>query len=653
MLFLRQAGAVGLVVASGVLNSQALAANAVDVQGYLVACAGAVNVNACATTAALQAQKLALPLRFPAGTYRLSDWSPPCPLQIVGDGQSRTILERPDHSASGIVIAASHCGGLRMSHLTIDGNRANNATTGYSVVLDGNWHTSLEDVEIENSQGPGSALTLQSTADDLKGTHSRLSGLNVHDNDGNGIYLQRHAWNWTIVNSVLRRNQGDGIDVIDYVFPPATKQFSDCAILNNEISHNGANGVSLTSGIDGGTPARPSNGPFNTVQNCKIAGNRVSFNGAYGIIMSGGYRIELASNKTENNGSHKGSEVAGINAALCEQCDIHDNISDHNDFYGIDVGGAVHTRVRHNLVTDNGNPTIGNGNGISCGACRYVSILDNVIRNNGAGAGGPQIHVTTYDGGVSGFALPAQNITIRGNTLACANSRQIGLLVLSDPQNMIIEDNRTHGCAPMLGYVLHTTAAQLHGNQQDDWVDGAALVAAQGAAVFPDAAEVIAVSPHSGHAVTALQPYFYSTHFHTVYAVVVTAGGSGYSQAPTVSFSGGGCNAEPTGFAFQDNAGHVVGVDLRGYGSGCTSAPRVSFADASGSGASATAYVLNSPPITGRVLKVHLPAGVAVENKPDGLGLLGDKSFVVPTGAGYLSTFEGRNNRWIETSRAP
>jgi parallel beta-helix repeat protein len=627
--------------------------DAVDVQGYLGGCSGYVNENVCITSAAIQAQKTSLPLHFPAGVYRLNEWSPPCPLRIVGEGEGKTILQRPEHSLSGSIIHSANCGGLQINGLTVDGNKAKNSTSGYSVVMDGNWNSVLRDVEIENSKAPGSALTIRNTVDDYKGTHSLFSKLNVHDNDGNGIYIQRHAWNWAILNSVIRLNGGDGIDIIDYVFPPARKQFYNCEIRDNDVTNNGGNGISLTSGISGGTSLKPSNGPFDTVESCTIAGNRASFNGSYGIIMTGGYQIQIGFNTTEHNGPGNRSDVAGINAALCEKCTVHDNTSGHNDFYGIDVGGAVDTTIRHNTVTDNGNSTIDNGNGINCGACRHVEILNNALSNNGSGGGGPQIHITSYDGGISGFSLAAQNITIRGNVLACGNSKQIGLLVLSDPPHMIIENNRTQGCSPLLGYVLHVTSARLHANREDGWARGTALITSGGAAVYPDAAEDIAVSPGSSNSLTSLEPYFYSTNFRTVYAVVVTEGGSGYSASPTVSFTGGECDTEPAGTVFQDNAGHVVGVNLSNFGSGCKSAPHLSFRDETGTGAKASAYVLTSLPINGRTLNVRFLPGVTVKESPTNLLLLRHETFAVPAHSSYLSRFEGRENRWVEISRAP
>ena len=169
---------------------------------------------------------------------------------------------------------------------------------------------------------------------------------------------------------------------------------------------------------------------------------------------------------------------------------------------------------------------------------------------------------------MAGFATSAQDIAIRRNHLICGNSEEVGLLVLSDPPHIIVEDNRAEGCTTLKGYVLHVTSAEVRRNRQDNWSNGIAFATSSADAVYPDAVENITVTSNPGHTSIALRPYFYSTNYQTVYAIVVTAGGSSYSTSPKVSFGGGGCRTEPAGAVFQDNAGHVVGVNLISYGSG-------------------------------------------------------------------------------------
>ena len=78
-----------------------------------------------------------------------------------------------------------------------------------------------------------------------------------------------------------------------------------------------------------------------------------------------------------------------------------------------------------------------------------------------------------------------------------------------------------------------------------------------------------------------------------VFGVYMTFLGSGYTSAPTVSFSGGG-GSGAAATAVINAAGRVIGVTLTAFGSGYTSAPTVSFSGGGGSGAAATAVVLIS-----------------------------------------------------------
>ena len=74
-----------------------------------------------------------------------------------------------------------------------------------------------------------------------------------------------------------------------------------------------------------------------------------------------------------------------------------------------------------------------------------------------------------------------------------------------------------------------------------------------------------------------------------VKSIAINNGGSGYTTAPAVSFSGGGC-AGTSGTA-TISGGAVTGVTLSNQGVGCTSAPTVAFSGGAGSGAAATATI--------------------------------------------------------------
>ena len=86
-----------------------------------------------------------------------------------------------------------------------------------------------------------------------------------------------------------------------------------------------------------------------------------------------------------------------------------------------------------------------------------------------------------------------------------------------------------------------------------------------------------------------------ATALDSVQTVTITAGGSNYTSAPSVSFSGGG-GTGADGYAVIES-GQVVAVVLTSRGAGYTSAPAVAFSGGGGSGAAATASVSGVEPL--------------------------------------------------------
>lgn len=70
---------------------------------------------------------------------------------------------------------------------------------------------------------------------------------------------------------------------------------------------------------------------------------------------------------------------------------------------------------------------------------------------------------------------------------------------------------------------------------------------------------------------------------------IITAAGTGYTSAPTVSFSGGGGSGAAA--TATVSGGVVTALVMTSFGSGYTSAPAISFSGGGGSGAAATALV--------------------------------------------------------------
>ncbi len=101
------------------------------------------------------------------------------------------------------------------------------------------------------------------------------------------------------------------------------------------------------------------------------------------------------------------------------------------------------------------------------------------------------------------------------------------------------------------------------------------------------------------------------TRSSSVSSIQVTAGGSGYASAPSVSFTGGGGSGAAA--TATVSAGHVTAVNVTAAGSGYTSAPTIGFSGGGGSGATASATL----------------EGAANTVSTDGFG---DYSLIVPSG---------------------
>jgi hypothetical protein len=93
------------------------------------------------------------------------------------------------------------------------------------------------------------------------------------------------------------------------------------------------------------------------------------------------------------------------------------------------------------------------------------------------------------------------------------------------------------------------------------------------------------ITNNPGNFYAYLVPAAWDNTSEVVGSVIITAGGSGYTTAPTVTFSGGG-GTGATGTATVAN-GAVTGVTITNPGSGYTSTPTIAFSGA-GTGAAGT-----------------------------------------------------------------
>jgi hypothetical protein len=94
-----------------------------------------------------------------------------------------------------------------------------------------------------------------------------------------------------------------------------------------------------------------------------------------------------------------------------------------------------------------------------------------------------------------------------------------------------------------------------------------------------------------------------------VASITVTNGGTGYTTAPTVTFTGGG-GTGAAGFATIDSDGKVASVTITSAGSGYSSAPGISFTGGGGTGATATismTQAVAAVPAQYQVMQLEVP----------------------------------------------
>lgn len=633
-------------------NIGAARSDGVNVMDSGAVCNGTTNDTAAFSTAAGLAVSAGKALVIPGGTCILDGWTlPTSPLTIQGAGMGATILKRKASASGNTVIQATSANGIRIYDLTLDGNKANNSTIGYSALFTTSYNITIDRMEVKNSKGAGAAIQFASTTDGAQGTRSEISNANIHDNDGGGIYFATGASNWTVRNNTIRSNGTAGITLINYVFPPVVGSFSDFAIVDNDLSYNGT-GLTITSFITGGTSSSPTRGVFATAQRGTISRNTANYNAKYGLAVQGVGM--LISNNTASYNGGVAAFYAGI-LANGSKLTIHGNTAEYNEYYGLDAGGSTYSKIHDNMTSFNGNATAGSGNGINCGACQHVDIEGNFASSNGTAASGIQIRVSLYDGpGITGqgFSTAASNITLRRNRVVSAYGVQVGIAVLQDPQIMVIEDNWSTGAGDNQAFQFQTTAAQIARNRQDTWLS-AHSVGGANFFTYPDGVEELTVFSATADTVNTFWPYFYALYRQAVYKTLITSGGSGYTTGLTVSYSGGGCSTQPTGEPITDNAGVVVGVIMLTGGVGCSSAPVATIVDSAGIGAAATSYINPVNTFNGRLMRVILTQNLTVVNSTSAgnIFLNGGANFTVPSGQNVISVLRGWLGRWYEEGR--
>lgn len=375
-----------------------------------------------------------------------------------------------------------------------------------------------------------------------------------------------------------------------------------------------------------------------------ISGNICHDNAEYGIVAQG-YNLLVQGNLVYTNGGTN-PDNGGILANCWASAIIGNVVSNHLGF-GIDAGAANFTFIADNLVTTSRiginaggaqEPRV-TGNSIIAASYYGIVIYNNETDASGNVIGVPCIgcsiteNVIDIPAGGGGILLidGPQQVQVSRNNFITTSGADLSLFLLPLTDSVTISDNLING-APTLHYA-------------DPSLTPSGLYAGLNTLLYPDCADAISVASGSA-AIQSIRSLNADNYAPYVTFLKLTAGGSGYTSAPTVTISGGG-GSGATAIAYIYN-GAVIGFRMQTLGSGYSSAPAVSFSGGGGSGAAATA-VVGIPVSTGRRLRVF--SSVALQWATSG----SRPSQTTPSGTGITTpanseiTWLGIQGGWYAT----
>jgi hypothetical protein len=321
---------------------------------------------------------------------------------------------------------------------------------------------------------------------------------------------------------------------------------------------------------------------------CLVQENICYNNSEYGIVVQGIY-INTNNNLLYDNAS--GILANSTNGRISDNFIIGYVSGGTQSGYGIDAGGAASLDV-------SGNYLVNCRTGINIGGSQNCRVSGNYIAQSAYYA--VLIYNVENNGNLADpFPVPCSNIVVSDNDIFVPNGSEYGgILILDGAQGVAILNNRLNvynsDGSPGNGgqAVLALTDSYLvSGNLLNGTrfpVSTPFMVGGLQILQFPDIADGVTVASSSAP-IQQIQSFNGADFSEFVTFVKVTAGGSGYTNAPTVVFSGGGrTGATATATV---SAGGVSSVTMATLGSGYSSAPTVVFSGGGGTGATATATV--------------------------------------------------------------
>jgi len=612
-----------------------------------VVCHGVTVVSAAFQTA-INAAAAAAETAIWTGTCVVSNISIPSNLTLYGSGQTTAKLLRPPSDAtSNPVLSASSATGFQLGDFTVDGNSGNETNASDDIFITASGQFIIRNVTVKNAKLSGTDGEGIHIIDTTDGVNNTASLLNNVTGIGNGMDTIGLAYSAATVNNLtidgLYSHGGVGVFVS---YTPGTKHtIQNLKLTNFTVDCAGANviGVELAGyvqSIVGGQSLFSY--LYNAVWKSSISNGTIENCGGYGLLA----QIEDSSVvgvHTINSGFT--SPWAGILLAGY-QLTATSNTVDWVGTYGIEAGGCVQCTISNNVVFGTTANPPATSFGIHVGGAIDTIVSDNEIAPaNSSNSFG--IQGAAYDGAdtTHGFDWQGGGLTIANNRISCINSGACVGIQLS--MSATLSNNNVLTATRSLAYELYSAAISFSGKNTIGLAAGISDSVASAATMqIPDDSQSVFVTGTT--TVNNILTYSQAAVGDGVAGFNMTAGGSGYTSAPTATFTGGSCTIAPVAQMFIDAAGVVTGGQMSTFGT-CTSTPTgMSFSGGGGTGAAATPFGISLLE-EGKQIMIVPASGFTLTQNAGGFGSVFNRSVAnLVTGANSSYLYTNVNGNWTQ-----
>jgi hypothetical protein len=542
------------------------------------------------TASMTRAVAAGVPILLGPKTYLIHDYQMagiPANFVLVGVPGKSTIQRPSATNPSGTFFGITATN-VTINGVTFDMNSGSVSANQWGVRLTGGGqNVSVKNSVFKNNSGAiGACFTLVGTGIAGGGSFD-FSGNEVTSCSLQAVYISG-ASNGRIAANWVHDVSGFGI----FVGGNGATAATDIVIDSNHVYRSASTGISV-----GGIASPFTFGSPNAIH-VQVTNNFLQDNVLYGISLEGDYCDAIGNHVDQSSPS---VNVLGAIDTLARWGKIQNNTIVFSGInFAIDIGGSIGMLISGNEVTmDQGSAFNTGGN------------QNTAVRNNIANLSGTAFGVTNYatEGTGSGGVFPTVSsaTVVENNTFNMSASTATGVAFFDNSGASVgaspnsIRNNRFNvsgsGTGPFQDIVWwgNSHSVQIDGNLHNGTNIAFQDPAANGDTLFDFVylgGTIQGVSSTTN--VRSIETSFINTYGAggSVLWTTPAAGGTGYTAATVINFTGTGCTSVAGSPAIS--SGVIIGVKMSNHGTGCSGAVTAAASD-SGGGTGATFTVGTTP----------------------------------------------------------